>query len=100
MKVTRPPGGTGAALQSQKNLRHARPPSNSTTLAGTAPIDVLAETSPSVRFKKPHPAVWITSHPRARIVGITLGHDQRTHDLEPFKTLLANAVRWASRATP
>jgi putative heme-binding domain-containing protein len=68
--------------------------------AGTAPIDVLAETSPSVRFKKPHPAVWITSHPRARIVGITLGHDQRTHDLEPFKTLLANAVRWASRATP
>jgi putative membrane-bound dehydrogenase-like protein len=65
--------------------------------AGVASIDVLAETSPSVRFKQPHPAVWITSHPRARIVGITLGHDERTHDLAPFKTLLANAVTWAAR---
>ena len=44
---------------------------------GTSPIEVLAETSPSVKFMKPHPAVWITSHPTARIVGITLGHDQR-----------------------
>ena len=34
--------------------------------AGTAPIEVLAETSPSVRYKQPHPAVWITSiRPRA-----------------------------------
>ena len=49
---------------------------------GTAAIEVLAETSPSVRFKQPHPAVWITSHPRARIVGITLGHDERVHDLD------------------
>ena len=64
---------------------------------GAAKIDVLAETSPSVRFKAPHPAVWITSHPNARIVGITLGHDERTHDLPAFKTLLANAVTWAAR---
>ncbi len=54
---------------------------------GTAAIDVLAETSPSVKFQKPHPAVWTTSHPSARIVGITLGHDQRVHDLDAFKTL-------------
>ncbi len=60
---------------------------------GTSAIDVLAETSPSVKFMKPHPAVWTTSHPTARIVGITLGHDQRVHDLEPFKTLLVNAVQ-------
>jgi putative membrane-bound dehydrogenase-like protein len=65
--------------------------------AGTAPIDVLAETSPSVRFKQPHPAVWITRHPTARIVGITLGHDERVHDLQPFKTLLVNAVKWTGR---
>jgi putative heme-binding domain-containing protein len=65
---------------------------------GTAPIDVLAETSPSVRYKQPHPAVWVTTHAKARVVGITLGHDQRVHDLEPFKTLLANAVRWAAGA--
>ena len=44
--------------------------------AGTAAIEVLAETSPSQRFKKPHPAVWITRHPTARVVGITLGHDE------------------------
>jgi putative heme-binding domain-containing protein len=63
---------------------------------GTAPIEVLAETSPSVKFKAPHPAVWITSHPKARIVGLTIGHDGRVHDLPAFKTLLTNAVRWAS----
>ena len=62
---------------------------------GTAPIEVLAETSPSVRFKQPHPAVWITRHPTARVVGITLGHDQRVHDHPAFRTLLANAVKWA-----
>jgi putative membrane-bound dehydrogenase-like protein len=67
---------------------------------GTAAIVVLAETSPSVKFKKPHPAVWTTNHPTARIVGITLGHDQRVHDLDAFKTLLVNAVRWASGAKP
>ncbi len=67
---------------------------------GTSAIEVLAETSPSVKFMKPHPAVWTTSHATARIVGITLGHDQRVHDLEPFKTLLVNAVRWAGRAKP
>jgi type 1 glutamine amidotransferase len=63
---------------------------------GTAPIEVLAETSPSVRFKQPHPAVWITRHERARIVGITLGHDERVHDHPAFRTLLTNAVKWAS----
>jgi type 1 glutamine amidotransferase len=63
--------------------------------AGTAPIDVLAETSPSARYMKPHPAVWITEHPKARIVAITIGHDGRTHDLAAFKSLLVNAVTWA-----
>ena len=37
-------------------------------------------------------------HPTARIVGITLGHDERVHDLAAFKTLLANAVRWVARS--
>jgi putative heme-binding domain-containing protein len=65
--------------------------------AGTAPIEVLAETSPSVRFKQPHPSVWITTHSTARIVGVALGHDERVHDLQAFKTLLVNAVTWAGR---
>ncbi len=64
--------------------------------AGTAPIEVLAETSPSDKFQKPHPSVWITEHPKARIVGIALGHDERTHDLEPYRKLLANAVKWGA----
>jgi len=63
---------------------------------GTSPIDVLAETSPSLKFKKPHPVVWTTKHPTARIVGLTIGHDGRVHELEPFKILLSNAVKWAS----
>jgi len=67
---------------------------------GTAPIEVLAETSPSVKFGKPHPAVWITQHPSARIAGIAMGHDERVHDLPAFKTLLANAVRWAAGGKP
>ena len=64
---------------------------------GTSPIDVLAETSPSLKFTKPHPVVWTTKHPTARIVGLTIGHDGRVHDLAPFKTLLTNAVKWAAQ---
>ena len=62
---------------------------------GTAEIEVLAETSPSDKFQKPHPSVWVTKHSKARIVGIALGHDQRVHDHPAFRTLLVNAVRWA-----
>jgi type 1 glutamine amidotransferase len=63
---------------------------------GTAPIDVLAESSPSQRFQKPHPVAWTTKHERARIVGLTLGHDERVHDHPAFRTLLTNAVKWAA----
>ncbi|MBL9210541.1 MAG: ThuA domain-containing protein [Opitutaceae bacterium] len=63
---------------------------------GTAPIEVLAESSPSQRFGKPHPVAWTTKHERARIVGLTLGHDERVHDHPAYQTLLANAVKWAS----
>ncbi len=64
---------------------------------GTAPIEVLAESSPSIKFQKPHPVVWITQHERARIVGFTLGHDERVHDHPAFQAILVNAVRWVSR---
>mgnify|MGYP000214883726 CR=1 FL=1 len=30
----------------------------------------------------------------AKVVGFTLGHDERTHDHPAFKTLLVNAVKW------
>ena len=64
--------------------------------AGTAKITVLAETSPSERYKASHPSVWITEHPKAKIVGIALGHDARVHDLKAFQQILSNAVKWAS----
>ena len=63
---------------------------------GTAPIEVLAETSPSIKFKAPHPVIWTTKHETARIVGFTLGHDERVHDHPAFKTMLTNAVKWVS----
>ena len=66
--------------------------------AGTAPIEVIAETSPSDKFQKPHPSVWITQHPKARIVGIALGHDQRTHDHPAYRALLVSASKWAAGA--
>lgn len=63
---------------------------------GTAPIEVLAETSNSDKYQKPHPSVWITKHPKAKIVGIALGHDARTHGLKPYQQLIINAARWTS----
>ncbi len=59
-----------------------------------APIEVLA-TATSPASGKTYPQVWIVKHPKARIVGITLGHDARAHDLEAYRTLLKNAVVWA-----
>ncbi|MDI1312462.1 PVC-type heme-binding CxxCH protein [Prosthecobacter sp.] len=64
--------------------------------AGTAKITVLAETSPSDKYKAAHPSVWITEHKKARIVGIALGHDARVHDLRPYQQILTNAVKWVS----
>jgi len=63
--------------------------------AGT-PIEVLAETSNSLKFQKPHPSVFLVKHPKARIAAIALGHDARAHDLPEFKLLLDNAVKWSA----
>ena len=65
------------------------------TPPGTAKITVLAETSPSDKYKAPHPSVWITEHPKAKIVGLALGHDARVHDLKPYQQILINAAKWA-----
>ncbi len=63
---------------------------------GTAKTTVLAETSPSDKYKAAHPSVWITEHSKAKIVGIALGHDARVHDLKPYQQLIINAARWSS----
>jgi type 1 glutamine amidotransferase len=58
-------------------------------------IEVLAEAT-SAKSGKTFPQVFVVKHPKARVVGITLGHDARAHDLPAFQTLLKNAVEWAA----
>ncbi|MCE9518052.1 MAG: ThuA domain-containing protein [Verrucomicrobia bacterium] len=64
--------------------------------AGTAPIEVLAQTSPSKKYKAPHASIWVTKNDKARIVGIAIGHDERVHNLELYQKILINAVKWTS----
>jgi type 1 glutamine amidotransferase len=59
------------------------------------PIEVLAEAT-SPKTGKTFPQVWVVKHPKARIVGLTLGHDARAHDLPEYQALLKNAVAWAA----
>ncbi len=59
------------------------------------PIEILA-TATSPKTGKTFPQVWIVKHPKAKIVGLTLGHDARAHDLPAYQTLLKNAVLWSS----
>ncbi len=58
-------------------------------------IEVLAEAT-SPKTGKIFPQVFIVKHPKARIVGLTLGHDARAHDLPAYQTLLKNAVQRAA----
>jgi uncharacterized protein len=44
-----------------------------------------------------YPSVFVINHPKARIVGLALGHDSASHDLPAYQALLRNAVKWASR---
>jgi len=87
--------GVPASFTAEDELYYVNPEPDKIP-TGTAPIDVLARTSPSKKYNKSHPSVWITEHEKAKIVGIALGHDQRVHDLDPYKTILINAVRWTS----
>jgi len=59
------------------------------------PIQVLA-TGRNLTNGKTYPVVWITQHPKARIVCITLGHDGKAHEHPAFKTLLQNSLKWAA----
>lgn len=57
-------------------------------------IEVLA--TASKEGSDAFPSVFIVNHPNSRIVGITLGHDNESHDLEHYKTFLKNAVQWTA----
>ncbi|EAR00776.1 PVC-type heme-binding CxxCH protein [Maribacter sp. HTCC2170] len=43
------------------------------------------------------PVVWVVKHEKAKIVGNTLGHDERAHDLRAYKTLLKNSLDWIKK---
>ena len=60
------------------------------------PIQVLA-TGRNLTTGKTYPLIWVTRHPQARIVNITLGHDGLSHDHPAYKQLLKNAVFWAAK---
>ena len=85
--------GVPATFEAVDELYHVNAGPGKTP-EGTLPIEVLAETSPSKKYKTGHPSVWVTKNDKARIVGIALGHDERVHDLPAFRTILVNAVKW------
>uniref|UniRef100_UPI0037C5EB35 DUF7133 domain-containing protein n=1 Tax=Prosthecobacter sp. TaxID=1965333 RepID=UPI0037C5EB35 len=87
--------GVPASFTVEDELYYVNAEPNKTP-AGTAKITVLAETSPSDKYKASHPSVWVTEHAKAKVVGIALGHDARVHDLKPYQQILTNAVKWAS----
>ena len=60
------------------------------------PIEVLA-TATSTLKPGTYPQVFVVKHPKARIAGLTLGHDARAHDLPEFRTLMVNAIEWVKK---
>lgn len=62
--------------------------------AGPA-IQVLA-TAREVETGEVYPIVWTVSHPDARIVVNTLGHDGAAHDHPAYQRILQNALRWVN----
>ena len=59
------------------------------------PIQVLAYAN-NLQTGKSYPSVWVVKHPKARIVCIALGHDGKAHELDAYKTILRNALKWAA----
>jgi putative membrane-bound dehydrogenase-like protein len=61
-----------------------------------ASTEVLAMTSPEVGPNKAYPSVWVVKDPKAKIVGIGLGHAAEAHGNPAYQKLLINAVRWVA----
>ncbi len=60
------------------------------------PIEVLA-TAKAENSDKVFPSIFIVKYPKGKIVGIALGHDAKSHTIDPYRTILRNAVEWASK---
>lgn len=59
-------------------------------------IEVLAEASRE-GSDKTYPSVFVIKNPKAKIVGIALGHDAASHELPQYQQLLRNAIEWAAK---
>lgn len=46
---------------------------------------------------KVYPVVYTVKHRKAKIVGITLGHDEHSHEHEAYKKLLVNSLNWVAK---
>lgn len=57
------------------------------------PIEVLA-IGKGLESGEEFPVVWVVKHPKAKIVGNTLGHDDRAHNLKAYQTILKNSLNW------
>lgn len=58
-------------------------------------IKVLAEAK-NKESGDSFPSVFIVNNADARIVGIALGHDGEAHNLDNYKIMLKNAVKWTA----
>lgn len=59
-------------------------------------IEILAN-SKAEGSDKIYPSIFIVKNPTARIVGIALGHDAESHNINPYQAILRNAVKWVAR---
>lgn len=57
-------------------------------------IEVLASATTE---DETFPSVFVIKHPKARIVGLALGHDGESHNLDAYQKILRNAVKWVAR---
>lgn len=63
---------------------------------GGAKVDVLASAQKPGKTET-FPSIFTVAHPKGRIAAIALGHDAASHELDIYRTLLRNTVRWAAR---
>ena len=61
--------------------------------AAGAATDSLAEAHSTAKMKT-FQQVFVVKHPKARVVGITLGHDGKAHEHPAFQRLILNALDW------
>ena len=55
---------------------------------------VVLATGRSLSTSAEYPVLWTLERGEGRVIGCTLGHDGRAHELPAFRTLLQNSVRY------